>query len=101
MRRKIREVTFEGDHFERGVQRGKLLRDTLKVPYVSGVTEEFVEACRSIVVQTFPEAAQEFEGIIEGSGFDRKATTAYYFARLESRLGGCTMLAVDGEHTEG
>ena len=101
MRRKIRQVTFEGDHFERGLQRGKLLRETLDVPPASGLTDEFVEACRDIVAQTFPEAIQELEGIIQGGGFDRKAMAAHYFARLESRLGGCTMLAVDGQHVEG
>jgi len=101
VRRKIREVTFEGDHFERGLQRGKLLRDTLRVPQVSGVTEEFVDACRACATAAWPHAAEEFEGILQGSGVERRAMTAYYFARLESGLGGCTMLAVDEEHSEG
>ncbi len=36
----------------------------------------------------------EFEGIVQGGEFDRQRLMAYYFARTESQLGGCTMFAV-------
>ena len=32
--------------------------------------------------------------MVQGGGFDRQAMMAYYFARVESLLGGCTMFAI-------
>ena len=99
--RKIREVTFSGSAFERGFQRGQRLRETLVVTSVQGVTTEFVQACFEAATAAFPPAVDEFEGIVQGGGFDREAMMPYYFARVESRLGGCTMFAVDSEHRAG
>jgi hypothetical protein len=90
----IRQVTFAGSHFERGLERGRRLRVTLRVPDLSTVPSTFVEACRAAAADVHPLAIEEFEGLVEGGGFDREALAAYYFARLESRLGGCTMFAV-------
>lgn len=92
--RSIREVVFEGGHFERGLQRGRRLRDTLLVPDLSELPRRFVEQCRDAAEALYPAAVQEFEGLVRGGGFDRDRMMAYYFARLESRLGGCTMFAV-------
>ncbi|MCK4284058.1 MAG: hypothetical protein KAX44_07050 [Candidatus Brocadiae bacterium] len=91
--RTIREVVFEGGHFERGVQRGRRLRGTLVLPDLSALPPRFVQECRDAAGALHPPALEEFEGLVCGGGFDRDRMTAYYFARLESRLGGCTMFA--------
>jgi len=93
--RPIREVEFAGTPFERGVQRGLMLRDTLLVPSLDGITPSFARACLEAAQAAYPPAVEEFEGILEGGGFDRAAMRAYYFARLESQV-GCTMFAVSG-----
>jgi len=94
VRRTIREVTFKGSPFERGLMRGKRLSRTLRVPPAAGITGEFADSCREAAANVYPEAIEEFEGILKGGGFDREAMGAYYFARLESQVGGCTMCAV-------
>lgn len=93
--RAIREVEFAGDHYQRGVQRGRRLKETLMLPEPTDLPPGFVAGCRTAVEQFYPPAVDEFEGILDGGGFDRAAMTAYYFARLESRLGGCTMFGVE------
>ena len=70
-------------------------------PTVEGVTPEFVQACFEAAAEAFPPVVDEFEGIVQGGGFDREAMMRYYFARVESRLGGCTMFAVDARHRAG
>lgn len=92
--RAIREVTYRGSHFERGLQRGLRLRHSLTVADMRTLPADFVEGCRAAAAQFYPPVIEEFEGLLRGSDFDRQAMTAYYFARLESRLGGCTMFAV-------
>ncbi len=93
----IRELTFTGSHFERGLQRGEMLRESFAAPPVRGVTAEFVRACFDLTARVYPPAVEEFEGIVRGGGFGREAMMAYYFGRLESQLGGCTMVAVAQE----
>jgi len=90
----MRELTYRGSHFERGLQRGLRLKDTLAVPGMRALPAEFVEGCRAAAAEFYPSVIEEFEGLLRGGDFDRQAMTAYYFARLESRLGGCTMFAV-------
>lgn len=99
--RAIREMTYRGSHFERGLQRGLRLRDTLTVPDMRALPGEFVEGCRVAAAQFYPPVIEEFEGLLRGGEFDRQAMTAYYFARLESRLGGCTMFAVQARFRRG
>lgn len=99
--RGMREVAFEGGPFERGLQRGRRLRETLALPDLSALPWAFVEGCRAAAEAAYPACLQEFEGIARGGGFDRDRLMAYYFARLESRLGGCTMFAVGPECCEG
>ncbi len=95
--RVIREVEFAGDHHRRGIRRGQRLRDTLVVREPHGLPAEFVAGCRRAVEEFYPPAVREFEGILEGGGFEPRAMAAHYFARLESQLGGCTMFAVEQE----
>jgi hypothetical protein len=90
----VRRVTFAGSPYERGVQRGLRLRDTLTIPDLDGLPRTFVAGCRDAAAALFPPVLDEFEGILAGGGFDREAMEAFYFARLESMLGGCTMAAV-------
>ena len=97
----IPEVTFRGDHFERGIQRGRMLKDTLTVPELPGLPREFVHACRAAAVELHPASEAEFEGLVQGGGFDRSRMEAYYFARLESRLGGCTMFGIEPGRRDG
>ena len=99
--RSVLEVTFRGDHFARGLQRGRMLRDTLDVPELPGLPPDFVAACRDAAFRLHPAVAAEFEGLVEGGDFDRARMEAYYFARLESRLGGCTMFGIAPELREG
>jgi len=100
--RSIREIEFTGDHYERGVQRGRRLRETLPVPEPTGLPTGFVAACRRAVERFYSPAVEEFEGILDGGGFDPEAMGAYYFTRLESRLGGCTMFGIqEGCRDEG
>jgi hypothetical protein len=99
--RAIREVTYRGSHFERGLQRGLRLKDTLIVPDMRALPPAFVEGCRAAAARFHPPVIEEFEGLLRGGGFDREAMTAYYFARLESRLGGCTMFAVQPAFRKG
>ncbi len=89
------EVTFSGDHYARGLERGRMLRETLHVPDLPGLPPEFVAGCRAAALELHPAAEAEFEGMVRGGGFDRARMEAYYFARLESRLGGCTMFGVE------
>jgi len=98
-RRRIREVYFRGSHFERGRQRGRRLRRTFVIPQGPCADPGFVRACFEATAAVFPQAIEEFEGLVEGGGFDRGRLMAYYFARTESQLGapccGCTMFAVE------
>ena len=98
MPRDIREVRFDGTFRERGLQRGRRLRETLTIPEVGPVDEDFVDACAQQVQQAYPPALEEFEAILEASDFDRARFRAYYFARLESRV-GCTMVALPSDST--
>jgi hypothetical protein len=90
----IREVAFGGDHHRRGVERGRRLAATLSLPEPTGLPEGFVAACRRAACALYPPVLEEFEGLVEGGGFDRAKMEAHYFARLESRLGGCTMFGI-------
>ncbi len=90
--REVREAIIRGDHYRRGLWRGRRARG-LPVPAAPSVPREFVKRCRAAAERFHPACGREFEGLIEGGGFPREAMEAYYFARLESRLGGCTMLA--------
>ncbi len=92
--RGIRDVSFRGTPYERGVQRGKRLRETLVLPESGGLPGWFVDGCEEAAAEMYPPVMQEFAGLVEGGGFDRRKARAYYFARLESRLGGCTMFAI-------
>ena len=92
--RAIREVSFRGTHYERGLQRGERLRETLVLPEDAALPRWFVDGCEEAAAELYPAVLEEFAGLVEGGGFDRKKARAYYFARLESRLGGCTMFAV-------
>jgi len=98
--RAIREAVFTGTHFERGLERGRRLKETLSIPEPPDLSEGFVEGCRAAAEALHPPALEEFEGLLRGGGFDRRAMAAYYFARLESRLGGCTMFAVAEPHRD-
>lgn len=97
----IREVCFKGTPYERGMQRGRRLKKTLTVPALPHIPDDFVDACTRSVERCYPKAVEECEGLIEGGGFDRRRMTAYYFARLESGVGGCTMFAVDESRAAG
>jgi hypothetical protein len=99
--RPIRERTFRGDHFDWGLQRGLLLRGSLVVPEPGGLPRSFVADCRAAACELHPPAVREFEGLLRGGGFDPEAMEAHYFARLQSRLGGCTMFAVRAECRDG
>ena len=96
----IPEVTFRGDAYARGLQRGRMLRDTLEVPDLPGLPPDFVAACRDVACELHPAVEAEFEGLVRGGDFHRARMEAYYFARLESRLGGCTMFGVAPEARE-
>ena len=97
----IPEVTFRGDHFARGLERGRMLGQTLRVPDLPGLPADFVAGCRAAALELHPSAEAEFEGIVRGGGFDRARMEAYYFARLESRLGGCTMFGIEPARRQG
>jgi hypothetical protein len=97
--RKIRQVTFAGGHYDRGLARGRRLRGSLVVPPPRDVPARFIEECVRAAVRFHPPCAEEFEGLLRGGEFSRDEMTAHYFARLESRLGGCTMFAVQPECT--
>jgi len=71
-----------------------MLRGTFVPPLVEGITAGFAAACVEAAAEAFPPAVEEFEGMLRGGGFDRERLLPYYFARLESGLGGCTMFAV-------
>lgn len=96
--RHIRRITFEGTPRERGIQRGRRLAETFRVPHLPA-EPDFVRGCYEAVAKGYPAAIEEFEGIIEGGDFDRDRLLPYYFARVESSLGGpapgCTMFAVE------
>ena len=92
--RTIREITSAGDHYQRGLQRGEMVRDTFTPPPVPDVTGRFVRACFDLTAEFHPSAVDEFEGIVRGGGFEREAMMAYCFARVAAQPGGCTMAAV-------
>ena len=89
----IREVRFDGTPRQRGRRRGKRLRNTLTIPETGDINDRFVDACVERVRRAYPPALEEFEGILETSGFGRRRFRAYHFARTESRV-GCTMFGV-------
>ena len=98
--RQIRVMTFRGGHYERGLQQGKRLRDTFTVPDTAGIDCEFARDCRNAVCEAYPPAIEQFEGMLDGGGFDRDALMLYYFGRLEARVGGCTMFGVSPQMRE-
>ncbi len=93
--RTISEVTFQGTHHDRGLQRGERLGATLTVPDMSALSRGFVAECRRQAEEVYPPCADEFDGLLREGGFDRGAMEAYYFARLAPREAGCTMFAVE------
>ena len=99
--RHISEVSFSGSAYERGIQRGRRLRDTLDVPHLE-TDERFVQGCYAAAREAYPPAIEEFEGLVTGGDFERDLLLPYYFARVESHLGGtvpgCTMFAVRPGH---
>ncbi len=94
----IRDVRFDGPPRERGRQRGRRLRDTLSIPDIGPLDENFVDACVEHVREAYPAAIEEFEGMLETSGFDRRRFRRYHFARMKSRV-GCTMFGLSSELT--
>ena len=97
----IRERTLAGEPFARGVQRGRMVRDTLVLPDQPHVTPRFVRACYDLTAGLYPCAADEFEGIVRGSGLERDALMAYYFARV-APISGCTLIGIaQGRRDEG
>ncbi len=101
-RPEIPEVCFPADHYERGLLRGRMLRATLHVPHSPHLPRSFVTGCRRAACDLHPPVLQEFTGLLEAGGFERERMEAYYFARLEARLGGCTMFGLEpGAHAAG
>jgi len=94
----IREVRFDGPPRRRGRQRGRRLRQTLSIPDIGPLDDDFVDACMEHVRAAYPAAIEEFEGILETSGFDRRRFRRYHFARVESRV-GCTMFGLPSDLT--
>jgi len=97
----LRRALYEGDHYSRGLRRGRRLRATLTVPDLSHLGAGFVRACQKAAEAFYPPAVREFEGLVDGGGFELEAMRAFYFARLESMLGGCTMVALAGDRDAG
>ena len=54
--RPIREVVFTGSHFERSLQRGRALRETLTPPAGAPPDPAFVQACMEETAEAFPPA---------------------------------------------
>lgn len=100
--RKIREIVFPGDHYQRGRRLGELLRETFVPPDVGDLSRGFVRACRRAAESFYPPVGDEFRGLVDGGDFDHDLMEAYFFARLESQVGGCTMFGVAPDRrTEG
>jgi len=84
--------TYEGSHREIGLRRGKELSATLRVPPASGARKAFAAACMERASELHPPLIDLFDGMIEGSGFDRGDFMVMFFARQQSML-GCTVIA--------
>ncbi len=88
----LRQKIFEGSYYDIGLQRAKDLT-TLPIPLPSRKDVNFANECRSIVQAIYPPMIDEFEGILEAGRFQSEAFTAYFFARTEGILRGCTSFA--------
>ncbi|MFW5923225.1 MAG: C45 family autoproteolytic acyltransferase/hydrolase [Planctomycetota bacterium] len=88
-----------GDPCERGRQHGRHLKDTLEIPDMN-VDPDFVRGCYRAAENAYPPIIPRFEGMAIAGGFERSwdhGFLPYYFARLESQLGGpggCTIFGV-------
>ena len=88
----LRQKIFEGSYYDIGLQRAKDLA-TLPIPIPSPEDVNFANECRRIVQAIYPPIIDEFEGILEAGSFQSEAFTAYFFARKEGILRGCTSFA--------
>jgi len=91
--------SYEGTHYEIGRLRGEELAPSLKAPPSSPGRREFARACRCEVERLHPPLVEQFEGLVDGGGFDREDFSVLYFARQQSMAAGCTVFAVTGQRS--
>lgn len=89
----LKTKTFQGSYYKIGLERAKYLKG-FPFPKSTPGEVEFARRCREVVEGIYPPILGEFEGLLDGGGFDRDDFSAYFFARKEGILRGCTSFAV-------
>ena len=89
----LRTRVYSGTAYEVGLARGEALK-ALPTPHAAPEEVGFARACVEVVGAVFPSALGVFRGIVDASGLVGDDFLAYYFARQEGVLRGCTMFAV-------
>ena len=89
----LRTQVYSGTAYEIGAARGRMLKG-LPVPKVTAAEVAFARLCAGVTKEVFPPALDTFRGMADASGLGGDDFMAYYFARREGVLRGCTMFAV-------
>ena len=89
----LRTQVYSGTAYEIGAARGRMLKG-LPVPKVTAAEVAFARLCAGVTKEVFPPALDTFRGMADASGLGGDDFLAYYFARREGVLRGCTMFAV-------
>ena len=89
----MRKRTFKGTYYEIGQQRAKYLR-AFKPPPSTPQDVVFARECWKVVEATYPAILDEFRGLQDAGDFNEEDFFAYFFARKEGLIGGCTAFAV-------
>ncbi len=95
----LRTQVHSGTAYEIGAARGRGLKG-LPVPRATAEEVAFARACAEVAKGVFPPALDTFRGMADASGLEGEDFLAYYFARREGVLRGCTMFAVVPPVTE-
>ena len=96
----LRRVVQAGSCYEIAHEVGRGLRRTFDLPEPAPEQVRLAWECEAILRGAYPALLGQFEGLLDGSQFDRDAFAAYYFAR-DRRVfrAKCTMFALAPEST--
>ncbi len=94
----IDPLRYSGSPREVGSALAKAL-GRLPMPAVQSTDIGFARACRDAAIELNPVLSSLYEGFLAGGGWDPDQFLAYFFARRQGMLRGCTNFAATGEVT--
>ena len=93
-------VRQEGTYRQIGCDTGRAIQTTFTPPKAAARQIQLAAECERIVRDVHPRLLEQFDGLLDGGGFDRDDFAAYYFARERSvHRRRCTMFAIAPSHT--